>query len=68
MYEYRIIKNDRWWIIYRKKEMGKLILLQYLNWHLLRSPNKSYAKTFYTKADAADALVIIKAKDKKPEE
>ena len=67
MYEYRIIKNDRWWIIYRKKEMGKLILLQYLNWHNLRSPNKSFAKTFYNKDDAADALVLIKAKDKKSE-
>ena len=68
MYEYRIIKNDRWWIIYRKKEMGKLILLQYLNWHLLRTPNKWIAKTFYRKEDAADALVLMKARDKKPEE
>lgn len=68
MYEYRIIKNDRWWIIYRKKEMWKLILLQYLNWHLMRTPNKWTAKTFYHKEDAADTLVIIKSRDKKAEE
>lgn len=61
MYEYKIIRNDRWWIIYRKKEMWKLLLLQYLNWHNLWSPNKTYAKTFYKKDDAVDALIVIKS-------
>lgn len=65
MYEYRIIRNDRWWIIYRKKEMGKLLLLQYLNSYNLWTPNKWSAKTFYKKEDAVDALVIMKQKDNK---
>ena len=43
--------------------MWKLMLLQYLNSHFLRTPNKSLAKTFYHKEDAAGALVIVKSKE-----
>ena len=63
MYEYRIVRNDRWWIIYRKKQMWKLMLLQYLNWHNLRTPNKWSAKTFYNKDDAVDTLTLIKVNE-----
>lgn len=65
MYEYRIIRNDRGRIIYRKKEIGKLLLLQYLNSYKLRTPNKWSAKTFYKREDAVDALMIMKANDRK---
>ena len=65
MYEYRIIRNDRGRIIYRKKEMWKLLLLQYLNSYNLWSPNKQSAKTFYKREDAVSALVVMKQKDNK---
>lgn len=65
MYEYRIVKNDLWWMIYRKKEIGKLLLLQYLNWKGLRTPNKWLARTFYKREDAVSMLVVMKRKDEK---
>jgi len=63
MREYRIIRSDLWWNIYRKKQIGRLMMLQYLNWKNLWTPNKSYAKTFYHREDAVSALVIIRKKD-----
>jgi hypothetical protein len=60
MWEYKIIKIERGRILSRKKEMGRLMILQYLNWKGLRSPHKSFAKVFYDKDSAADALVGIK--------
>jgi hypothetical protein len=63
MREYRIVRSDLWWNIYRKKQIGRLMLLQYLNWKWLWAPNKWYAKTFYTRENAVSALVIIKKKD-----
>jgi hypothetical protein len=65
MYEYKIIKTERWWIISRKKEMWRLLLLQFLNSYYLWTPNKWGAKVFYTKDSAADALITMKIKDKK---
>ena len=61
MREYKIIKIERGWIISRKKQMWKLILLQYLNWKGLRSPHMSFAKVYYDKDSAAEALVVIKS-------
>lgn len=63
MYEYKIIKTERGWILSRKKEMGRLMILQYLNWKWLWSPYKSYAKVYYDKDSAAEALVVIKSNE-----
>ena len=60
MREYKIIKTERGRILSRKKEMGRLLLLQYLNWKWLWSPHKSYAKVYYDKDSAAEALVVIR--------
>jgi len=63
MYEYKIIRTERGWILSRKKEMWRLMILQYLNWKWLWSPHKSYAKVFYDKDSAAEALVGIKCNE-----
>ena len=63
MYEYKIIKTERGWILSRKKEMGRLMILQYLNWKWLWSPHKPYAKVYYDKDSAAEALVGIKCNE-----
>ena len=60
MREYKIIKTERGRILSRKKEMWRLMILQYLNGKKLRSPHKSYAKVFYDKDSAAEALVVIR--------
>lgn len=60
MWEYKIIKTERGRILSRKKEMGRLLLLQYLNWKWLWSPHKSYAKVYYDKDSVAEALVVIR--------
>ena len=39
------------------------MILQYLNWKWLWSPHKSYAKVFYDKDSAAEALVGIKCNE-----
>jgi hypothetical protein len=63
MREYKIIKIERGRILSRKKEMGKLMLLQYLNWKGLRSPHISFAKVYYDRDSAAEALVVIKSNE-----
>lgn len=63
MREYKIIKTERGWILSRKKEMGRLLLLQYLNWKWLWTPHKTYAKVFYDKDSAAENLVVIKSNE-----
>lgn len=63
MWEYKIIKIERGRILSRKKEMGRLMILQYLNWKGLRSPHKSFAKVFYDKDSAAENLVVIKSNE-----
>ena len=63
MWEYKIYKTNLWWSIYRKKYIGKVIILQYLNGYGLRSHNKDYAKIFYTEDDAESALVIQRSKE-----
>ena len=62
MREYKIVKIDRGWIISRKKEIWRLMMLQYLNWKWLRSPNITYAKVYYDKDSASEALVVMKSK------
>lgn len=63
MREYKIIKTERGRILSRKKEMGRLLLLQYLNWKWLWTPHKTYAKVFYDKDSAAENLVVIKSNE-----
>lgn len=63
MREYKIFKTDLWWGIYKRKYIGKILLVSYLNWHNMRTPNKTFAKTFYNQEDAVSALVVIKKKD-----
>ena len=63
MYEYKIIKTELWWIISRKKQIGKLILLQYLYASQNRWPNKWLAKIFYHQWSAESALVVMKHRD-----
>lgn len=65
MREYKIYKTSLWYAIYRRKYVGKLLMVQYLNWHDLRSPNKNHARTFYNEDDAISALAIMKHKDEK---
>ena len=64
-YEYNIIKTELGWIISRKKEMWKLMILQYLNWYWLWTPNKWSARIFYDKNKAESAISVMKIKDKK---
>ena len=40
-------------------------MVQYLNWHDLRTPRKEATRTFYREDDAMSALSIVKAKDGK---
>lgn len=65
MREYRIFKTDLWWSIYRKKQLGKLLFMQFLTWKNVWSLNKSYARIFYQREEAVGALIIMKAKDEK---
>lgn len=67
MREYKIIKTERGRILSRKKEMWRLMVLQYLNWKGMRTPHKSFAKVYYDKDSVAEALVVIKSNEwKKP--
>lgn len=65
MREYRIFKTDLWWSIYRKKQVGKLLFMQFLTWKNGWSLNKSYARIFYQRDEAVSAMVTIKVRDKK---
>ena len=65
MREYKIYKTDLGWSIYRKKHIGKMIMVQFLNWHDMWTPNKILARIFYNEEDAISALSIMKIKDGK---
>lgn len=67
MREYKIIKTELGWILSRKKQMGRLMILQYLYGSMNRWPNKWLAKTFYSQHSAESAMVVMKIKDKKSE-
>jgi hypothetical protein len=65
MREYKIIRIERWWILSRKKQIGKLMLLQFLYWNLTRWSNKWIAKVFYTESSAVSGLTAMRIKDGK---
>ena len=67
MREYKPIRTERGRILSRKKQMGRLILLQYLNWYELWSINKGTAKVFYTQHSVESAMVVMRARDKRKE-
>ena len=66
--QYRIIKTDVWYSLYKKLEKNGYISLWFLwaenKWVL----NKDYAKVFYHREDAESALILIKIKDRWEEE
>ena len=62
MWEYKIYKTNLGYWIYRKKQVGSILLIQFLHANNLWGVHKSTAKTFYTKEAALSALVIMKAK------
>ena len=63
--QYRITKNNLGYIVYKKKEEDWFIELRFLWPNNKRELEKSYAKTYYHKEDALDALIIMKVRDAK---
>lgn len=63
MREYKIIKADLGWNIYKRKEEGWKLSVRFLYSHDKRGLNRQYARTFYNREDAVGALVVIKRKD-----
>ena len=68
MWEYKIYKTNLGYWIYRKKYVGKILMVQFLHAKDLRWTQKSTAKTFYTKEAALSALVIMKTRGDTPVE
>jgi hypothetical protein len=68
MREYKPIRTAQGRILSRKKQMGRLILLQYLNWYELWSINKGSAKVFYNQHSVESAITVMRFKDKKKSE
>ena len=68
MREYKPIRTERGRILSRKKQIGRLILLQYLNWYELWSINKGTAKVFYNQHSVESAITVMRFKDKKKSE
>jgi hypothetical protein len=66
MWEYKIYKTNLGYWIYRKKYVGRILMIQFLHADNLWGVHKSTAKTFYTKEAALSALVIMKARWDKP--
>ena len=58
-WEYKITKCDLWYNVYRKKEEGWMIRLEWLQ-NGTYTLNRDYAKTFYHLNDAESALVIAR--------
>ena len=65
MREYKIIRCDLWWNIYKKLEKNGYISLWFLGSQEKRVLNKDNARVFYHREDALSALQIMKAKDGK---
>ena len=63
--QYRISRNNLGYIVYKKKEEDWLIELRFLWPNNKRELEKNYAKTYYHKDDALNALIVNKVKDAK---
>ncbi len=68
MWEYKIYKTNLGYWIYRKKYVGKILMVQFLHAKDLRWTQKSTARTFYSKEEALSALVIMKTRGDTPVE
>lgn len=68
MWEYKIIRCDLWWNIYKKLEKNGYISLWFLGSNGKWVLNKDAARIFYHREDAVSNLVIMKAKDEKDAE
>lgn len=64
-WEYRIVKSDLWWIIYKKREYKWMFNLYFLSGKWVRVSEKTLSKVFYHKEDAIAALTLAKYKDGK---
>ena len=62
--QYRIIKSDLWFNIYKKLEKNGYLSLWFLWPDEKRVLNKDHARTFYHKGDAESALILAKVKDR----
>lgn len=65
MWEYKIIKSDLWWNLYKRKEENWKLSVRFLYWGNKRGLNKTYARIFYHREDAESALVIMRQRDGK---
>lgn len=65
MREYKIIKSDLGWNIYKKQEKDWKLSIWFLGWGDKWTLRKDYARTFYHREDAVSALVVMKKKDEK---
>ena len=65
--QYKIAHTHLWYIIYRKRTVGKLMRLEFLNsdgsWVL----SKDSARVFYNQSDAISVLTIVRCKWDKEE-
>lgn len=61
MREYKITKGNLGYHVYRKKEIWKIIRLEWLQRNSY-TIHKQFARTFYHLSDAISALVIERAK------
>ena len=63
MWEYRIVRCDLWYNIYKKLEKNGYLSLWFLGSDNKRVLHKDAAKIFYHREDAVSALVVCKHRD-----
>ena len=61
-WEYKILKSDLWYSIYRKREEWKLIYVEYLNWDGKWIINRDSARVFHTEDDVKSAFIVCRRK------
>ena len=59
--EYKIVKSDLWYNVYRQKEENWIKMIEWLQKDSY-TLNRWFARTFYHLNDATSALVISKAR------
>lgn len=65
MREYNVVRTELGRIISRKKEMWRLMILQYFNSYWVWTPNKSGARIFYSQEKAISARMVLKIREEK---
>ena len=61
-WEYKILKSDLWYSIYRKREEGKFIYVEYLNWDGKWVLSRDSARVFHTEDDVKSAFIVCRRK------